>query len=194
MDRRSIARHMGYLPQELISEYDLTVEEIVRMGRYPYTKGFGSLTSADQEIIQDSLKLTEMENLSERRLSQLSGGEKKRAFLASVLAQSPKVLLLDEPTGALDIHHRIQFFRLLESLVKKTMGIAVVTHDLNLASLFCDRLLLLSEGRCFALGSPTQVLSIENVESVYGDEILMKNHPEIDRPTFLPRIFPKKSK
>jgi iron complex transport system ATP-binding protein len=188
LDRRSIARHLGYLPQEISSEYDYTVEEIVRMGRYPHTKGFGTLNAADHEAIQESLWLTGMNALQKRRLSQLSGGEKKRAFLASVLAQNPQLLLLDEPTGALDIHHQVKFFQLLQQLARKGMGITVVTHNLNLASLFSHRLFLLLDGKCLDQGSPNKVLSSKNVHQVYGDEVLMGSHPEIDRPTLLPRI------
>lgn len=191
MDRRSIARHLGYLPQELTSEYDYTVEDIVSMGRYAHTKGFGRLDQSDRQVIQESLKLTATEPLKNRRLSRLSGGEKKRAFLASVLAQHPQLLLLDEPTSALDVHHQVRFFRLLKNLSQKGMGVTVVTHDLNFASLFCDRLLLLKDGQCLALGSAMEVLSEKNIISVYGKELLLIDHPEIDRPTLLPR-FPQK--
>lgn len=188
MDRRTIARHLGYLPQELTSEYDYSVEDIVSMGRYAHAKGFGRLDQIDRQVIQESLKLTDTEPLQKRRLSHLSGGEKKRAFLAAVLAQNPQLLLLDEPTSALDIHHQVRFFHLLKSLSQKGVGITVVTHDLNLASLFCDRLLLLKEGHCLALGPAIEVLSEKNVLSVYGDELLIIDHPEIDRPTFLARM------
>lgn len=191
LDRKTVARYLGYLPQELASEYDITVEDIVFMGRYPYTKGFGALSQTDHEAIQESLHLTGMSNHRHRRISQLSGGEKKRAFLASVLAQSPRLLLLDEPTGALDIHHQVGFFWLLQSLAKKGISVMVVTHNINLASLFSDRLLLLHQGRCLAMGTPTQVLTHENIHSIYGRDILMEIHPESGRPTVLPRVSRK---
>lgn len=188
IDRRTVARHLGYLPQELASEYDITVKDTVCMGRYPYTKAFGSLSQADHDAVQKSLRLTGMLGQSYRRLSQLSGGERKRAFLASVLAQEPRLLLLDEPTGALDIHHQVSFFWLLLNLAREGMGVMVVTHNINLASLFSDRLLLLDQGKPHALGSPAQVLTHENVHSIYGRDILMETHPETGRPTLLPRI------
>ncbi len=192
LDRLTIARHLGYLPQELTSLYDFTVEDLVRMGRYPHTKGFGSLDRSDLDAVRYSLEITEMDTLKKRPLSHLSGGERKRAFLASVLAQQPKVLLLDEPTSALDIHYQVKFFRLLRNLAIKGMGVAVVTHDINFASLFSDGLMFLVEGRCIASGLPKHVLTSETMYQVYGKEILMGQHPESDRPYILPRIFTEK--
>ena len=187
MDRRAVAQHLGYLPQELSSEYDFRVADLVRMGRYPHVSGMGHLGPTDLQAVQAGLEATGMEHLSQRRLSKLSGGEKKRAYLASVLAQKPELLLLDEPTAALDMHHQVRFFRLLQSLAQENMGIAVVTHDINLASLFSHRLLLLKSGRCLALGRPHEVLTETNVQDIYGHDILMQRHPETGSPTLLAR-------
>ncbi|MCK4337873.1 MAG: ABC transporter ATP-binding protein [Candidatus Aminicenantes bacterium] len=193
MDRRTIARYMGYLPQELISVYDYTVEDIVRMGRYPYIKGFGAFKEPDQRAVIRSLERTDLTEFKHRRLSSLSGGEKKRVFLASVLAQEPDILLLDEPTSALDIHRQVYFFRLLRELASDGLGIGVVTHDLNMASLFSDRLILLFEGKCFRSGTPGEVLDSSVLKKVYGDGLLLNRHPESHRPAVLPRIGPEKS-
>ncbi len=187
LDRRTAAQELGFLPQELSSEYDLVVEELVGMGRYPHVKGWGRLGGDDRAAIDSSLDLTGMIPLRGRRLSQLSGGEKKRAFLASVLAQQPRFLLLDEPTTALDLPHQVRFFRLLHRLARDGMGIAVVTHDVNLASLYADQLLLLSAGRILSLGQPQQVLTEERVSEVYGAEVLMGRHPETQRPLVIAR-------
>ena len=119
MDRRSIARRLAYLPQELSSEYDYTIIDIVRMGRYPYSRGFGHLGPSGQKAVRESLEFTSLTPLAGRRISQLSGGEKKRAFLASVLAQNPRILLLDEPTSALDIHHQVRLFHLLRGEIRR---------------------------------------------------------------------------
>lgn len=188
LKRRSIARSLGYLPQETASLYDLTVEEVVRMGRYPHTQGLGTLENIDCAVVQECLDLTEMTSLKDRPLSRLSGGEKKRAFLASVLAQKPEILLLDEPTSALDVRHQVQFFRLLQSLSRDGMGVAVVTHDINLASLFSDRLMVLSGGEPFVFGPPAEVLTASTVRAVYGEDILLGFHPETGRPTILPKL------
>jgi len=190
--RRIIARTIGFLPQNLSSEYDYTVEELVYMGRYPYLHGWGTLGSHDFTIIRESLDITGMDSLRYRRLSHLSGGERKRAFLASILAQKPKILLLDEPSAALDIHSRVRFFRLLQKLSQEEdIGVAVVTHDLNLASLFSDSILLLHQGKCLSQGHPNTVLTKEIIYRVYGKDIYIGKHPENNRPTFIPRIKPE---
>jgi len=194
MDRKAIARILGYLPQELSSVYDHTVDSIVRMGRYPHIKGFGTFKEPDVQAVDRSLERTDLERLRHRRLSSLSGGEKKRAFLASVLAQEPDILLLDEPTSSLDIHRQVYFFRLLRELASDGMGIGVVTHDLNLASLFCDRLILLLDGTCFRSGTPAEVFDPSVIKKVYGDGLLLEQHPESGRPTVLPRFGPVKNK
>jgi iron complex transport system ATP-binding protein len=188
MDRKAVARHLGYLPQELSSEYDFAVEDLVRMGRYSHASSWGRLGPEDLQAIQASLEATGMKDLSQRRLSRLSGGEKKRAYLASVLAQKPQLLLLDEPTAALDLHHQVRFFRLLQDLAQKEMGIAVVSHNINLAALFSHRLLLLKGGRCLAMGRPEEVLTEQNVRDIYGDDILMQRHPETGSPTLLAHV------
>lgn len=188
LKRPAIARKLGYLPQELSSEYDVSVEDLVRMGRYPHIRGFGVLGPADLEVVENSLQLTEMAPLRTRRLSRLSGGEKKRAFLASVLTQRPQVLLLDEPTSALDIHHQVQFFRFLKKLTEEGIGIAIVTHDINFASLFSDNLMFLEGGKCLMQGSPGTVLAATAVQDIYGGDVIMGRHPEIDRPYILPRL------
>jgi len=185
--RPAIARILGYLPQDLSSEYDLTVEELVRMGRYPHIRGFGILHQADIKIVEQNLERTGLQTFRKRRLSQLSGGEKKRAFLASVLTQAPDFLLLDEPTGALDLHRQVDFFYLLKELAFAGIGIAVVTHDINSASLFCDELTFLNKGTCLSQGLPRQVLAEKNIRVVFGSDIFMGMHPEADRPILLPR-------
>jgi iron complex transport system ATP-binding protein len=184
--RRITARTLGFLPQELTSASDYSVEDIARMGRYPYLKGLGGLSGADERAVDRSLALTDLIDFRRRRLSQLSGGERKRAFLSSVLAQEPEIMLLDEPTGALDIHRQVQFFRLLRELADTRMGIVVVTHDLNLASLFSDRLVLLSGGRPFCSGLPAEVLRSSVLTEVYGKDIYVGTHPQVNKPIVLP--------
>ncbi|MBN1221769.1 MAG: ABC transporter ATP-binding protein [Candidatus Aminicenantes bacterium] len=188
LNRRTVAKYLGYLPQETLSLYDFTVEEIVRLGRYPHTRGLRTLDASDYAAIKESLHFTEMYAFRHRSLSRLSGGEKKRAFLASVLAQKPDILVLDEPTSALDIHHQVQFFRLLQGLARDGMAIVIATHEINLASLFCDRLLILSKGEPVASGPPDQVLTPSTIQFVYGESVLMGHHPETDRPVLFPRV------
>lgn len=190
MDRRQVAQRLGYLPQEVTSLFDYSVEEVVRMGRYPHASAFGALGSTDGAIVQRCLERAELSALRKRPLSHLSGGERKRAILASVLAQEPEILLLDEPTAALDMHHQVRFFQLVHSLSKGGMGVAVVTHDINLAALFCDRLLLMAGGRLVIEGAPGEVLQRERLEAVYGPEVLVTTHPQTGGPMLLPRRAP----
>jgi len=192
--RKEIAKKIGYLPQETRSEYDYTVEELAHMGRYPHTGTFGILSSLDLEIVKKSLSSTDMGEMSERRLSQLSGGEKKRAFLSSVLAQNPEILLLDEPTSSLDIHRQVQFFQLLSRLSEQGMGIAVVTHDINFASLFCQRVIFISDGKLLSQGKPEAVISEQNIKTVYGEDVILGRHPETNNPYLLPRLLMRKVK
>jgi iron complex transport system ATP-binding protein len=192
--RKEIAKKIGFLPQETASEYDFTVKELVQMGRYSHTGTFGTLENMDYQIIKESLKSTDMEKMSERRLSQLSGGEKKRAFLASVLAQSPEILLLDEPTSSLDIHRQVQFFHLLLGLVKQGMGVVVVTHNINFASLFCQKLIFLSDGNLISSGTPDKVISKKIINEVYGENVILGSHPETHSPFLLPRLVRNKLK
>lgn len=192
LNRRAIAKCLGYLPQETVSLYDFTVEEIVRMGRYPHSRGLGSLDRSDFEVIKQSLRLTEMDALALRPLSRLSGGERKRAFLASVLAQKPQIMLLDEPAGALDIHHQVKLFRILHDLAKEGMAIAVATHEINMASFFADTLLILSEGKPVESGPPGRVLTPSTIQTVYGESVFMGRHPQTNRPAIFPQVTPEK--
>lgn len=188
MDRRWVARRLGYLPQEVVSLFDYSVEDVVRMGRFPHASAFGSLGANDLAVVERCLERAELLEMRKRPLSHLSGGERKRAILASVLAQEPEILLLDEPTAALDLHHQVRFFQLIHDLAQGGMGIAIVTHDLNLAALFCDRVLLMHSGSFVADGTPTEVLQHERLKSVYGPEVLLSTHPETKGPLVLPRL------
>lgn len=188
LTRRQIARSLGYLPQNVTSEFDYRVEEVVAMGRFPHLAGAGFLSQDDLAAIERCLDATEMSELRGRRLSRLSGGERQRALLASVLAQEPAVLLLDEPTSALDLHHQVRFFSLLRRLAANDMAVAVVTHDVNLASLYSDRVALLRGGRLVEEGTPEAVLRADVLEATYGDEVLLEKHPVTGRPIVLPNV------
>ncbi len=186
LSRRHIAQVLGYLPQLVPSAYDHRVEEVVTMGRFCRLRGLGFVSDSDQAIIEQCMEQTEVATLRGRSLSQLSGGERQRVMLASVLAQEPRVLLLDEPTTGLDLHHQVNFFRLLSQLAQQGMAIAVVTHDLNLAAQFCDRLMLLNQGCKVAEGSVTEVLTPECLSQVYADDLHVAAHPVNGRPIILP--------
>lgn len=188
MDRRTIAKKLGYLPQSAQHEFDHRAVDVVGMGRYAHLNLGGFMRESDSRIVEDCLCQTDTLALKNRRLSQLSGGERQRILLASVLAQEPDILLLDEPTSALDFHHQVRFFEIVTRLVHRGLSVAVVMHDLNFASLYCERIVLLHEGRIVIEGTPEQVLRKEFVELVYGDEILLSQHPQTGRPVVFPRM------
>jgi iron complex transport system ATP-binding protein len=186
LSRNDISKSIGYLPQQLSVDYGYTVEELVALGRFPHTSNLGFLGPSDIEIISDCLKLTEMEAYRKRSIHSLSGGERQRVFLASVLAQQPRLLLLDEPTNALDLRHRNTFFSLLNRLAADGLAIIVITHDLNLAALYCHSLVLMSDGKSMRVGSAGEVLEPQILFSIFGDNIAITRHPTFDCPVILP--------
>ena len=192
LGRRAIARRLGYLPQNTESHFDYSVEEVVAMGRFPRLGGLGFLGQRDLAVIQRSLEQTATETLRNRPLSRLSGGERQRAMLASVLAQEPQVLLLDEPTNALDIHHQMRFFSILSSLVHQGLAVVIVTHDLNLASLYSQRIFLMKAGRMVQEGHPEEVLTQQILYDVYGEGLELMSHPTHLCPIVLPTVQKRK--
>jgi iron complex transport system ATP-binding protein len=186
MSRRGIARRIGFLPQESPSLFDFTVEDVVLMGRYVHGEGFGAVTPEDRRVVAHALDCVDIAPLRYRPLSHLSGGERRRALIASVLAQEPELLLLDEPTAALDIHHAAAVMRLLSGFGGRHPAVVVVTHDINLASLFAERLLLVAGGRLVADGPPAAVITAEIMAGAYGDDLLVERHPQTGGPLVVP--------
>lgn len=176
-DRKKFARKVAYLPQSVPAVFPYTVSEIVSQGRYPHQGSFGFMTRNDYGIIEQAMDWTHIRPFANRTLAELSGGERQRVFLASVLAQGARLLLLDEPTTALDLHHQIDIFERLGRLVDEGYGVGLVTHDLNLAAQFCHRLVVLNEGGILVEGSPSVVMKQEVLDKVYADTLMVKEHP-----------------
>jgi iron complex transport system ATP-binding protein len=176
--RREVARRIALVPQELIVPFAFTVWEMVLLGRTPHIRPLFGESSRDRDAIERALELTETRLLAERVFGELSGGERQRVVIAMALAQEPQILLLDEPTVHLDINHQVEVLELIRKL-NRERGLTVLAtmHDLNLASLYFDRLILLSEGCIVTQGSPREVLSAERVQSVFGAEVLVQAHP-----------------
>ena len=173
------ARSVAFLPQAVNPAFALTVFEVVCLGRYPHVGVWGGLHPHDRAVAERCLHDTETDALRGRDFMTLSGGERQRVLLASILAQEPHLLLLDEPTSALDLHHQIEIFALLRRLACEGYGVAVVTHDLNMAARFCDTLLLLSpdtEG-LLAAGPPHEVLTEGLLSRAYAASIRVCDHP-----------------
>jgi iron complex transport system ATP-binding protein len=165
---RTRAQTIAFLPQRSPTDFDLTVREVVLMGRFPH-RSLGLFESAnDQRIADEAMQTTAVSPLADRLLSTLSGGEAQRVHLAAALAQKPKLLLLDEPTASLDLEHQLSIFELLRRIARERgVAVVVVTHDVNLAARYCDHVLLLDDGRVAAVGSPREVITPAVLEPVY---------------------------
>lgn len=167
MDVRDLARKVTYVPQSSNEAFSMTVMDTVLMGRYPHT-GYRS-TVRDLEIASECLKLVGLDELAMRDVDELSGGQHQGVMIARGLAQEPEIMLLDEPTSNLDIKHQVDIMRLLRDIAHgRGIIVIVVSHDLNIASRFSDRMIFLNDGAVFADGPPCEVMTGENIETVYG--------------------------
>ncbi len=176
--RQEIAKRIAVVPQETHSLFPFSVMEIVLMGRSPYLGSLMFESKKDLEIARKALEWTDTLSFSERPVDELSGGERKRVFIARALAQEPDIILLDEPTATLDIHHQIDFLQcILDLNQEKGLTIVMASHDINLASEFCDRLILLNSGRIDQIGTSKEVITAENIERVYGSNVWVDQSP-----------------
>ncbi|MFG3016269.1 ABC transporter ATP-binding protein [Streptomyces cinerochromogenes] len=168
------ARHVAALPQERGSDFELTVREVVAMGRTPYKRAFAGEDAADRDIVAQALTDVGMAEQAGRRFTALSGGERQRVLLARVFAQNPDILVLDEPTNHLDIRHQVDLLALLRAQRRTTL---VSLHDLNAAASVCDRLHVLHDGAVVASGPPREVLTPALMAKVFGVRAAVVDHP-----------------
>lgn len=159
------AKKMAVVGQENELNFDFTVSEIVAMGRNPHKKLFDVDTEQDMQIIFNAMKSMGIESLSKDSYLHLSGGEKQRVIIARAIAQDTDFIILDEPTNHLDINYQLQIFELIKSL---NITVLSAIHDLNMASLFCDKLIVMQNGRIVLQGTPKEVLTVENIYNIYG--------------------------
>jgi len=188
-----LARHVAVVSQEPTVAFSFTGLETVMAGRYPHIGRFGSETQRDFEIAHRAMAFTDTIHLSDRRIEEMSGGEKQRVFLARALAQEPELLLLDEPTTHLDINHQIEIMDLIRKLHKEqNLTVLSVTHDLNLAAEYFDTLLLLRDGSLVMEGAPSQVITDEVIREVYGADAVVSKNPRTGAPhlALVPRVAP----
>lgn len=171
MKPNEVARMLAVLPQSVQAPGDMRVYDLVGNGRSPYIGLFGRPAAADQSAIQTAIEATGIDELAHRRLDTLSGGERQRAWLAMALAQQPQILMLDEPTTYLDVHHQLEFMKLVEKLHREMqLTVVMVLHDLNHAARFSHRVIAMKNGKIFADGTPQEVLTTENFRLLYGVE------------------------
>ncbi len=162
--RRDIARRIAVVEQHAQTELDLTVSDVVKLGRIPHRSTWSAEDSTDRSAVAEALARVELTDLADRSWHTLSGGERQRVHIARALAQAPQELLLDEPTNHLDVHHQLDLLGLVRRLPVTSV---VALHDLNLAAMFCDQLVVLSGGAVVAVGAPSEVLTPDLIAEVY---------------------------
>lgn len=178
MGRREIARLVAVVPQDLPLVFPYRAIEIVMMGRSPHLGMLRFEGESDLEIVRGAMEMTDTAALADRRMDSLSGGERQRVLIARALAQEPEVILLDEPTAFLDIKHQAEFFGLMKRLNRERgLTVLAVTHDINLAAAYCDRVMLLKEGRIHTLGTPGEVITEANIREAYETDVLVDANP-----------------
>jgi iron complex transport system ATP-binding protein len=172
------------VPQDTLIVFEFLVRDIVALGRIPHIKRSKRETPRDLEVIENCLAITKTKELADRLINELSAGERQRAIIAKALAQEPQLLILDEPTSHLDITHQIEILDMIRGL-SKTNGLAVIAvlHDLNLACEYCDRLILMKNGKVFRQGTVSEVLDYKTIEEVYNTVIVVGNNPVSKKPS-----------
>jgi iron complex transport system ATP-binding protein len=176
--KKELGKYIAYVQQETEFSFSFTVKEIVKMGRYPYSKGIGFISDEDERIIKDAMQKMEITEFANRSFNELSGGEKQRVVIASALAQQPKILLLDEPTSSLDLHHQIDIYKILKILQRDTnLTTIVVTHDINLAAQYCERIILMNHGKVIKDGKPDLVLQFKLLQEIFGVNVYIDINP-----------------
>jgi iron complex transport system ATP-binding protein len=187
-NRRRLARAVGVVPQRESVAFPLTVRELVAMGRYPHLGPFRPEGPEDERAIESALERCDAASLSGREVGTLSGGEFQRVRIARALAQDPGTLALDEPTAALDIRHEMEILRLLRTSADHGITVLLITHHLDLAARFADRLLLLDAGRVAAEGTAREVFREEVLERVYGWPLRVREDADTGAPRVIPRL------
>ena len=175
---REFARQVAYLPQHLPSAENLTGRELVAFGRYPWHGLLGRHNQTDKDAIERAIALTHTEAFADRLVDTLSGGERQRVWLAMLIAQGSRFLLLDEPLAALDIAHQMEVLALIRKLCDElNLGVIIVLHDINMASRYCDELMALHSGRLLAHGTPDALMQNTTLEAIYGLPMQVMQHP-----------------
>lgn len=170
--RKELASSVSWIPQENPMVFSFTVLDVVMMGRHPYMSPLMFESDEDYQVAHRAMEMTGTSQFAQRLFNEISSGERQRVIIASSIAQEPEIMLLDEPTSALDIKYQLEILKILKRLNHtKNMTVVMAIHDLHLASKFCDRLVLLKNGKIFADGAPAEILQKEILEEVYDVKI-----------------------
>ena len=191
MKRKQVAQCVAVVPQQFSMPFAFNLREVVLLGRTPFLSLFSDEGEKDRRVVEQAIDLIGLSSLKYRFFNELSGGERQKAILAMALAQEPKVLLLDEPTAHLDINHQVEILELVKRL-NSEQGVTVIAaiHDLNLAAIYFDRLILLKDGRIFTDGNPETLLTAETIEEVFSTSVHVTQHPITRSPhiVIIPRL------
>lgn len=181
--RREIARRLALVTQQSELRFPLTVLEFTLAGRFAHARGFGFEAERDLAVAWEALQATDAARFAERLFNELSSGEQQRVVLARALAQEPRLLLLDEPTANADLAHQISLLELVQRLTRaRELGVLLVTHEINLAAEFADRVALLKDGCLLASGAPSTVLTEKLLSETFATPLLVDTHPQSGRP------------
>ena len=186
LSRRELAKRVAVVQQLPEAPATLRVRDLVLLGRHPHLRLLSRESHRDLAIVEQALRGVGCLELADRELGTLSGGERRRAFIARALAQQAPLLLLDEPTANLDLAAQHEVLELIAELAAGGAGVLLVIHDLTLAAAYCDRVVLLDRGRVVAAGPPSEVVTAEVVRSVYGDAVSVVSHPRTGAPLIVP--------
>ncbi|MCM8772448.1 MAG: ABC transporter ATP-binding protein [Candidatus Omnitrophica bacterium] len=168
------AKEVAYLPSEIKLIFEIKVKDFLAFGRYPFSGRFGKI---EKKVIEEVCEKLNLKNLIEKNLNQLSDGERQRVYIGQLLTQRPKVILLDEPTSHLDIGYQFSIMDILMDLNRNGITVISVLHDLNLASYYCSKIILLKEGEIYKTGNVEEVLTYQNIEYVYNTKVLVYKNP-----------------
>ena len=189
--RRKLARSVAVVQQLPEAPPTMRVRELVLLGRHPHLRLLGRESGRDLRVAEEAMRRAGCLELAGRDLGTLSGGERRRAFVARGLAQEAPLLLLDEPTANLDAGAQGAILELIAELAAQGSGVLLVVHDLTLAAAYCDRIVLLANGRVVARGRPAEVVTAETVRAVYGEAIAVLAHPTTGAPLVIPARLPR---
>lgn len=186
LDRRAVARQLAVVPQREEPIFPRVVRDFIALGRFAHGTVWGGLTVADHSAIDSAVRRTDVASYLDRRTDELSGGEWQRVRLARALAQGAGALVLDEPNSFLDIAHEMALFELLDSVARDGVAVLLISHQLNLVARFASRLILLSAGKVVADGTPSDVMTGDRLERVYGWPVLVTRDPAVGAPMLVP--------
>jgi iron complex transport system ATP-binding protein len=173
------AKIYAVVPSEFPMDTNISITDTVMLGRYPYFEGLWWEKEADEKIALDAMEKLNVLNFGNRKLGELSSGEKQRVLIAKAIAQEAKILLIDEPVAHLDLGYQMEIMEMLKSLTNDGVTILAAMHDLNLSAKYCDRLIVLDKGKLIACGKPEDIVTQKLIEDVYGVKAIIQKSPEV---------------